>query len=251
MEKKQKKIVALVYGSYRTFDYVIKFWNEFIDKLDIDFYFITWNKSYTQYSPINEKYTRHITPNMITDNLSVKNLLILDEEQFNEEYYGIKKFDYVKNTQERMTFLWKRGLDLIKQSNESYDAFILMRPDIVYKFGNPIDNFFQNMKEKTFYTLTQNGVKFIEDLHFPKTWDYYTDDVLFISDFNSMCTFIETFPDRVIKGVHFDPAFHILKLGFKSEQITGVTSVCVRLNVLDIQKEEFNDYNLFSFQERV
>lgn len=240
------RVAALIYGSYRTFDYVSKFMDFFKNKLNCDFYFSTWSRSYNQNPPIKEEFTRLITPNLITDNLSVKDYIILNESDFNKNYYNVSDFHFIQSTQERMTFLWKQGLKLIIQSNEKYDMIILIRPDVYYDIKCDVNYFYTLSKKNYIYTLTYGGVDFRENINNPKNWDYYTNDLMFVGSYETIHKFISTFPDKEINGVHWDPAFHILSLGINPEHIENISTICVRLNIL---REDINNVSVNTFEK--
>lgn len=122
------KIAIVISGDYRTFDMCRKTM-AFIDDLDNDIYFSTWNKTNLKNSYLRIDYQEDITNEKIqnTINRDIRAITIGDPPQFsNWVPNGVNMIDR-----------WYKGLQLVKQTEVCYDFIVLLRPDLFFNVNSP------------------------------------------------------------------------------------------------------------------
>lgn len=223
------KVAILVFGQYGEFDTAVNFW-DFKDRTDCDFYFSTWNRTSKFHEEYNSDFNREVSIPMITNYIPNAVVHLGDETYYNQARYGIKDYD-IGPTQEKIIYHWKTCLNAVKMSGKQYDHILLIRPDMIYKFKFPFDDFFNFNENNKIYNHTWgivNGEK-----------GPYVNDTFFFGNFETMSRMIELFDDiSTEKGNHWDTASHILSLGITVQHIDGIDAFLLRPNVRLLKDEE-------------
>lgn len=128
------RIAVLISGEYRTFGLCRKTMS-FLDHPDIDIYFSTWDKTIYDMPKIGLHINEDVTIERIRKDLGKDATIEIEPHNLIiEERYNAK-----------MIHRWKRGIELIKNSNIEYDFVLIIRPDLI--FEPSVDNSF-NFVEK-------------------------------------------------------------------------------------------------------
>lgn len=217
------KIAVFIYGEFREFDTVIKYW-DFLDKINHDIYLSTWDYSLQ----INEKLgifrEKHINEDMIKSILPNCEFSILKESDYFEDTEDIK----IKNRSWRVSVHWKKCLELLEKSGKEYDFIMLTRTDnfTIYRLNDELLS--QLNRIDTVY-----GLSYIY-LQAPKK--FFVQDMFFLGDFKIMSNFIKTFPEYPI-SLHEGISEHIMDLNLYIEPIGHVNVTAFRPNCLGLKHE--------------
>ena len=215
------KLAVLVYGMYREFDIAVKSW-DFLNHIDSDVYFSTWNKSVQKNNRLNitideevseERIKKHI-PNAITSVQSEDGFMDLTNPQ-------------------KLIYHWKNCLKMVKESGKEYDLIMITRPDTYKVISEPHHRIFNYNKPNTVYGLEK--IKFNND-------EPFIQDIFFIGNFNIMSNLIETIPTN-ITSIHQDLSKHILNLGYVVNTVEHMYMATTRANVRGMK--ELNIKNVF------
>lgn len=115
------KIAVLISGEYRTFGLCRKTM-KFLDDPRVDIYFSTWDKTVYDMPKLNLHREETVTLEQIQKDLGKDAVIeiephdLIDERRYNS----------------KMIHRWKRGFELIKNSNIVYDYVLVMRPDLFF-----------------------------------------------------------------------------------------------------------------------
>lgn len=151
------KIAVLISGDYREFEIAHKSW-EFLNNPDVDIYFSTWSRS-----------------NQVNEKIGIKKYYKISEDTIKSVIPNCKGVDIgniileysLRSNNRRMINRWKVAVRLMMSSKITYDACIIIRPDLYLIYDSEIFyNWLQNIKEDHIYTLNGDSTKhiFIQDL---------------------------------------------------------------------------------------
>jgi hypothetical protein len=215
------KLAILVYGMYREFDIAVKSW-DFINHIDSDVYFSTWNKSSQKNLKLGIVVDEEVTEERIKTHLPTATTSVQCEDGFMN----------LTNPQ-KLIYHWKNCLKMVKESGNKYDLIMLTRPDSYKDISKPYNRLLKYNKPNTIYGLDKmtlnNNEPFIQD-------------IFFIGNFNVMSNLIETIPTN-ITSIHQDLSKHILNLGYVVDTVENVFMATLRANVRGIK--ELNIENVF------
>jgi len=144
------KIAILISGEYRTFA-ICRQTMTFLDDLDNDVYFCTWNMYRTKNLYLNIEYNEVITEERIRIDLNrnAEKIIILDIDDFNS---SASNPIIAKIGQRPMIKSWFTGLQLIKDSGKKYDYILVLRPDLFFNISTEkLNQIAHNLKANTFY----------------------------------------------------------------------------------------------------
>lgn len=139
------RIAVLITGEYREFEIAHKSW-PFLKWPDVDFYLSTWS--------ITKELNSRMKIN-ISETVSIERV----KEYINVVNWDISqpKTDYL--TQQKMIDRWHAGLKLINDSGNTYDAVIIIRPDLYLDIDeNILKEFLRTLKSNCIYCHT-GGIK--------------------------------------------------------------------------------------------
>lgn len=231
------KIAVLVYGQYREFEIAQKSWG-FLNELNCDFYFSTWNRSChahwhqeIEYDYIDENSIKTFYPNSKISILNEETYERIVHIQSKQNFYHPKKSD-------KMIFHWKNGLKLIEQSGKCYDQLILIRFDNFINF---------KLNPEILYTCIED-VKIYNNrfgIFINERKDYTVDDLFFISKFSILENVIKNLDFEIGNlNIHDYLAKKIMELGYYVYPLTDNPNdfeICVvRPNVKDLDEKDIN-----------
>jgi hypothetical protein len=136
------KIAVLFCGEYRQFDIAIKSF-DFLNDLDCDYYFSTWNISTQKNVNLNIDITESITEEMILDYLPNVDIDIVD----------LNSHPNLDSNTKKMIFHWKNALRMVRDSGKDYDIILLTRPDSFLRINFPVGDFNQMTKKDRIYGI--------------------------------------------------------------------------------------------------
>lgn len=150
------KIAVLISGEYRTFG-ICRDTMKFLDDPRVDIYITTWDKTIYDEAKIGYHVKEDITVEQIEADM--RKPAVIDIEPCDT----VKELRY----NSKMVHKWKRGLQLIKDSNVEYDYVLMIRPDLFFtRAVNHSFNFVEKYKDKLgfgwFHPETQPG--FLNDI---------------------------------------------------------------------------------------
>jgi hypothetical protein len=172
-------IAVLVCGEYREFDIAVKSWS-FLNDLNCDVYFSTWNKSIQVCEGLNIYLDEDVTEERILSHIPTATVSVLNEY---DHFPKIEGFDPQINTN-KMIFHWKKCLEMVRNSGKQYDQIMIMRPDNYQtsKITN-IDKFYSYREKDRVY-----GQQFINITGVKR---YFVTDLYFIGDYEVMSNVID------------------------------------------------------------
>ena len=185
------KISVLVCGQLREFNIGVKSWGCLFD-LNCDFYFSTWNKSSQSNFKWLETFVNnetHVNKDMIIDKIPNANVSVLDEDEYN----------HIHKVTEKQILHWKNALKMCVDSGVEYEIIIVTRPDAFLDLPN-LNKYINDLKNGEIKTM----------FNAPPNWFY---DIFFMSNFNTIKTFIESIKESEITYVHEDLYKHLISLG--------------------------------------
>ena len=221
------KIAVLVYGQYRDFDISITTW-DFINHLDCDFYFSTWNKSNQTSEKLNISSSFNVNEDMIKKFIPNSKISILDESIILDTGIALEE-----NTR-KIIYHWKNGLKMIRESNVDYDMIFLLRFDTIFTIDCEYNEVLKLNEDKTLYYDGRGDVK-------SKT----VSDLFFISKFDVLSEFIDNLNDDSSNiHVELSNTISLLNLNLKSI-IDKLNFQIIRPNVRELNHNDFNLKNIW------
>jgi hypothetical protein len=134
-------IAVIVSGEYREFDFAHISW-PFIKWPTVDFYFSTWSTT----TEVNARLGIHIKEKVTINRIAKHGLNIIA--------YTIDDLKRNLTNQQKMIERWHKGLELLSNSNLTYDSVILIRPDLFLDFDEDLFyEFVTNLEEDCIYVL--------------------------------------------------------------------------------------------------
>lgn len=132
------KIAVLISGEYRTFG-LCRSTMKFLDDPRVDIYFSTWDKTIYNVPKINFHKEEIVTEEHIRKDLGKDVVIDIEPHNlFQEVRYNSK-----------MIHRWKRGFELIKNSNIDYDFVLVMRPDLYFsEFADHSFSFIEQYRDR-------------------------------------------------------------------------------------------------------
>jgi hypothetical protein len=172
--EKIKKTLLVLFGEYRTFEYIIP-QLEHLDKVDI--IFSTWSISQTNYD-VNKDKILSILPN-------IKQIYITDSYPYLE-----------KQASWKMYWHWKNVINNI-QNHEEYENVILHRSDMISEWHKLLD---LEIKKDTVYLEARdlNTISYIDNHS-----GVWINDYCFFGKFDIMKKFINSFDKPDYEVPHF------------------------------------------------
>lgn len=213
------KVAVLVFGVYREFDIAVKSW-EFLNELDCDVYFSTWDKSFQENKNMNITIDEVITEDKIRNHIPNATIDILNEQDF----------PHLNTSTKKMINHMKNSLRLMKESGKYYDQIMMVRPDAFIKVFFPFSKF-ETLKEKD----RIYGCEWIQLVG--KDW-YTMDDTFLFGDCEVITKFIEGLPLDTV--VHHGFVMYTISLGLYVQKIELGSSI-VRPNCRYRGELTFND----------
>jgi hypothetical protein len=214
------KTAILVNGEFREFDISIKSW-KFLQELDCDVFVSTWKKCIQYSKNINFYLEEDITEESIRKHIPNATISILD----------VKDFDFSSDSEYhngKQTFHWKNCLKLMKESGNSYDQIMLIRPDD-YLFYQPSYTTFHKLNDKDLiYGLTRIIIS--------PQGDYFLADYFFFGNYEPMAKMIETLPNEMPDNIHTALPKHIQSIGLDVKQINQFDMCLVRPTMRGVQE---------------
>lgn len=221
------KIAVLVYGQYRDFDISVTTW-DFINHLDCDFYFSTWNKSSQTSEKLNLTSSFDVNEDMIRKFISNSQISILDESIILDTGIALEE-----NTR-KIIYHWKNGLKMIRESNVDYDMIFLLRFDTIFTISCEYNEVLKLNEEKTLYYDGRGDVK-------NKT----VSDLFFISKFDVLSEFIDKLNDNS-NNIHVELSNVISSLNLNLKSPTDKLNFqIIRPNVRELIPNDFNLKNIW------
>jgi hypothetical protein len=222
------KVAVLVYGQYRDFDISVTTW-DFINHLDCDFYFSTWNKSSQTSEKLNLTYSFDVNEDMIRKFISNSQISILDESIILDTGIALEE-----NTR-KIIYHWKNGLKMIRESNVDYDMIFLLRFDTIFTISCEYNEILKLNEDKTLYYDGRGDVE-------NKT----VSDLFFISKFEVLSEFIDKLNDNAA-NIHTEISntISILNLNLKSV-IDKLDFQIIRPTVRELIPNNFNLKNIWA-----
>ena len=214
------KIAIFIYGEFREFDTVIKYW-DFLNQIDHDVYLSTWDYSLQINEGLGINRERFITEDMITSILPNCKFSILKESDYFEDYKDIK----IKNRSWRVSVHWKKCLELLEETKKEYDFIMLTRTDnfTIYRLNDDIISKLNRID--TIYGLSH--------IYLNEPKKFFVQDMFFLGDFQLMSNFIKTLPNNMI-SLHQGLSEHIIKLDLCVKPIEYVNVAPFRPNCLNL-----------------
>lgn len=213
------KVAVLVYGEFREFDTVIKYW-DFLDNFNHDIFLSTWDYSLQINNKLGIYRERFITDEMIKSILPNSKFSILKESDYFDDHKNIT----MKNSASRVSLHWKNCLRLLEESGGNYDFIILTRTDNFTVFNLTSEEISQLKRDNVIYGLTS--------VYLCSPKEFFVQDMFFIGDFKNMSNFIKTIPVD-LSGLHHGLSEHIINSNLYVEPIErGVNVTPYRPNCL-------------------
>ena len=221
------KIAVLVYGQYRDFDISITTW-DFINHLDCDFYFSTWDKSIQTSEKLNITSSFDVNGDMIKKFIPNSKISILNESIILDTGIALEE-----NTR-KIIYHWKNGLKMIKESNVNYNMVFLLRFDTIFTINCDYDEILKLNEDKTLYYDGRGDVE-------NKT----VSDLFFISKFEVLSEFIDKLNDNAT-NIHTEISNSISSLNLKlNNVINKINFQIIRPNVRELIPNDFNLKNIW------
>ncbi len=228
------KIAIFIYGEFREFDTVIKYW-DFLEKFDNDIYLSTWDYSLQINNKLGIRRERIITDEMIKSVLPNSKYSILKESDYFEDYQNIS----IKNRAWRVSMHWKNCLRMMKEFGKEYDFIMLTRTDNYTIFDLTEEKLCKLNRVDTIYGL--------QNVYLYKPKSFFVQDMFFLGDSNIISNFIDTLPLK-LSSLHNGLSEHIINSNLYVERIDCINITPYRPNCLnknfDINFETINDKNL-------
>jgi hypothetical protein len=213
------KVAVLVFGMYREFDISVKSW-DFLNELDCDVYFSTWDKSYQENKNMNIFINETITEEKIKNHIPNATISILKEIDFPDLNTSTKK----------MIFHWKNCLSMVDKSEKKYDQIMLIRPDAFIKTWIPYSRFNTFIESDRIY-----GCEWIQLVG---NNSYTMDDTFIFGHFDVMSKFIKELP--ISLPPHHEFVIFLMSIGLYVQKIEVGSSI-VRPNCRFKDDLTFND----------
>jgi hypothetical protein len=225
------KYAVLVCGEYREFDICVKSW-DFLEKLDCDVYFSTWNKSIQICEGLNIHLDEDITEEKILNHLPNATVSILNETDY---FPKMEKYDADQNSL-KMGFHWKNALKLVREGGKEYDMIMIMRSDCYQT--NPITNidYFNNLK-------TDDRIYGQQFMNITGKDMYFVVDIFFIGGFKIMSEMIDKLdstPEIRSVNIHTKLGRLFVSMGLFVDRIFNFDFVVVRPNVRNLIPSSLN-----------
>lgn len=221
------KIAVLVYGQYRDFDISIATW-DFINHLDCDFYFSTWNKSIQTSEKLNISSSFDVNEEMIRKFIPNSQISILDESII------LKTGSSLEENTRKIIYHWKNGLKMIRESNVNYDMVFLLRFDTIFTIDCEYNEVLKLNEEKTLYYDGRGDVE-------NKT----ISDLFFISKFDVLSEFIDNLNDNA-SNIHVEISNTILLMNLNLKSVIDKLNFqIIRPNVRELIPNNFNLKNIW------
>lgn len=238
------KIAVFVYGEFREFDSVVKYW-DFLKKYDCDVYLSTWDYSFQANENLGYVRERYITNDMVKDLIPNIKYSILHEKDYYSDY---QLPNNMKKRTKRVILHWKNCLKMMKESGIKYDLIILNRTDnfTVFDLKNEYLNQISKQSDRIY------GLQHIY-LSNPNT--FHLVDLILYGNYNAMCEMIEKCPNN-LDCIHNDLSLHIMSCNLyveKNSDVGGDVGVGVfRPNSLElIKNNELIDIHKIANKHRI
>lgn len=215
------KVAVIVYGEFREFDTLIKYW-DFLDKIDYDLYFSTWDYSFQENKYLNIKRERNITEDMVKEILPNSKFSILKLSEYTDKF---KDGGY--QNAKKVTVHLKNLVKMMRESEKKYDLVITTRTDNFTVFNlNNITLNEMSKKSDVLYGL--------QHIYISKPHQFFVEDLFFISNYDNICKLIDNLPDDM-DDLHHYLAINIINSDLYVEQIGhGLDITTFRPNCLDL-----------------
>lgn len=213
------KIAIFIYGEFREFDTVIKYW-DFLEKFDNDIYLSTWDYSLQINNKLGIRRERTVTDEMIKSVLPNSNYSILKESDYFEDYQNIS----IKNRAWRVSMHWKNCLRMMKESGKVYDFIMLTRTDNY--------TIFELTEEQLSKLNRVDAIYGLSSIYLYKPKSYFVQDMFFLGDSNIMSNLIDNLPLN-LSSLHDGLSEHIINSNLYVEPIGCVNVTPYRPNCLN------------------
>ncbi len=211
------RIAVLFCGEYRQFDIAIKSF-EFLNQLDCDYYFSTWNVSSQKNPNLNINLNEKVHEDMVLKYLPNASVNIVD----------ITKHPELNDNTKKMIFHWKNALNMVKDSGRQYDVIIVTRPDSYLRINFPIDYFNKmNLKDRIYG---------IDRISLVGKNMFTMDDTFISGDFEVVSSFINNL--NIDTPMHYGFAQILMDMGLFVERLE-MGCALIRANCRDLESPCF------------
>ena len=212
------RLAVLVTGMYREFYTSIQSWG-FIDSMNCDFYFSTWDKSIQKNERLGFDLNEDITPEMIKKLIPHANVEVLKQSD-----YDFSSDVHYHNG--KQIFHWKNAHRMMLESGIDYDMIMITRTDNYKSYSHSFQEFNNLNKPDRIYGTTP--------IYISGPSQHFLVDYFFIGSFEPMSKMIITLPNQMPSNIHGELAKHLLSIGLFVEEIEGFNLCLARPNTRDI-----------------
>jgi len=129
-------IAVLISGEYREFEIAHRSWT-FNEYGNVDYYVSTWDETREVNKNLNINICETVTIDRIQKYLPITDSIISEPN--------------ILVNQQKMINRWHEGLKLIKSSGRTYDAIIVIRPDLYIEFDDNFKHLLHTIEPNTIY----------------------------------------------------------------------------------------------------
>lgn len=138
------RIAVLIAGDYREFEHAYKSWR-FLDYKNIDTYISTWTISEVRHKFLNIHKKQIVTEDRIRKIISSSGITLMEDSNWE-----------ILNHAKKMLGHWNCCITMMNNSGRTYDAVLLIRPDLFLKIHNDFITFIENMKNDVLYAVSSH-----------------------------------------------------------------------------------------------
>jgi hypothetical protein len=209
---------VLICGEYREFDIAVQSFN-FLNDLDCDVYFSTWNISEQNNPGLNFYLKEEITEERIRKHLPNATISILNVEDYN-----------FTSNQPKMVTHWKNAVRMCNESGKNYDSVLIIRPDVHFFNDNPSETLLTYNEPDRLY-----GEQYISMI---KHNIFHMLDMFFIGCLETVTKYVESVP--LHSTVHIGIADCLISLGLYIDRI-ACNAVIIRPNCRQLINSELSN----------
>ena len=213
------RAAVLVYGMTTAFELAVQSW-KFLDEIDCDIYFSTWNfhKKYSE--KLNYLSEHSVNEEMILKYIPNAHLMINDE----------KNYSFNTNI-EKIVFHWRNCLEMMEKNKINYDIMILMRPENYMSYNFHSSEFFKNRELDCVYGL--------ENIRTVSPHRYFVQDIFFMGDYKIMYELLSTMSTDV-NDLHGKLAEHIINKNLYVKPLENIGVMTLRPNCMELFNKPVN-----------
>lgn len=227
----KKKVGILIGGEFREFEAAHKSWG-FLDDIDYDIYFSTWDVSHEVNPGMNIDIIDIVTPDRILKYFP--NAIVSIEKDHNE----------IQDNSNKQLYHWSKLYELLSKSKKKYEIIILIRPDIFFKKNKVLNHYINNVLNDRIYGLAPIN-------QIPPPEFIYVQDLMFFGGENLMKKFISEFTEskNMNKSIHYHLAKYFVSQdiyvdGSLSPKIDYCILRSIHRNILNSDFETIRDISI-------